>query len=197
VRINHAAAHSQALTPSPASRPLEWLTVFTGCAFLPTAHFLPAAARKARTLRHSRQGIRKICDMDQMDQAEQKRKAVLFLENLNNPDPAVFRELTTEDFRFEIVSGLKEFPPIRGRENFAITETATLRKYFPNGLNLKIKQVICEGPHVAVIAEADTIVSTGKRYHQRYNFYLRFEGGLIAEGFEYNDTNLIRECFLA
>jgi ketosteroid isomerase-like protein len=36
----------------------------------------------------------------------------------------------------------------------------------------------------------------GRRYVQRYHFYLRFEGELIAEGLEYNDTNLVREVFL-
>jgi ketosteroid isomerase-like protein len=131
-----------------------------------------------------------------MTPSEQKQAVVRFFENFNDPKPDVFEDLIAEDFTFEIVSGLREFPPIRGRRNFARTETENLRKYFPNGLKLKIHQVISEGPHVAIIAEADTIVSTGKRYHQRYNFYLRFEDGLIKEGREYNDTNLIRECFL-
>ena len=31
---------------------------------------------------------------------------------------------------------------------------------------------------------------------QRYHYYLRFEGELIAEGLEYNDTNVVREVFL-
>jgi ketosteroid isomerase-like protein len=36
----------------------------------------------------------------------------------------------------------------------------------------------------------------GKPYRQRYAFYLRFEGDRIAEGREYNDTNLVREVFI-
>jgi ketosteroid isomerase-like protein len=104
--------------------------------------------------------------------------------------------LTTEDFSFEIVSALKEFPPVRGRKNFAATECATLRRLFPSGLKLHIETVICEGPHVAVLAEADTVAANGRKYHQRYNFYFRFEGDRIAEGREYNDTNLVREVFL-
>ena len=47
-----------------------------------------------------------------------------------------------------------------------------------------------------VRAAADTTAMNGRRYHQRYNFFLRFEGDLIAEGREYNDTNLVREVFL-
>ena len=131
-----------------------------------------------------------------MTQAEQKQRAITFLENFNHPDPKVFEELITEDFTFEIVSALKEFPPIRGRANFASVETANLLKLFPNGLKMKLGTIICEGPHVAVLAEADTVAANGRPYRQRYNFYLRFAGDLIAEGREYNDTNLIREVFL-
>jgi ketosteroid isomerase-like protein len=56
--------------------------------------------------------------------------------------------------------------------------------------------MVTEGPHVFVLAEADTIAAKGRPYRQRYAFYLRFEGELIAEGREYNDTNLVREVFL-
>jgi ketosteroid isomerase-like protein len=131
-----------------------------------------------------------------MTPAEQRAVAIRFLENFNHADAKVFEELTTEDFSFEIVSGLKEFPPLRGRQNFASTEAATLKRLFPEGLKLKVETVICEGEHVAALAAADTIASNGRRYRQRYNFYLRFEGDRIAEGREYNDTNLVREVFL-
>ena len=59
-----------------------------------------------------------------MTPAEQRAVAIRFLENFNHADAKVFEELTTEDFSFEIVSGLKEFPPLRGRQNFASTEAA-------------------------------------------------------------------------
>jgi ketosteroid isomerase-like protein len=131
-----------------------------------------------------------------MTQAEQKERAIRFLENFNHADPMVFEELIADDFRFEIVSAIKEFPPIQGRHNFASNEVATLKRLFPDGLKMKLGTVICEGPHVAVLAEADTVAVNGRRYQQRYNFYLRFEGDKIAEGREYNDTNLIREVFL-
>jgi ketosteroid isomerase-like protein len=131
-----------------------------------------------------------------MTPTEQRAVAIRFLENFNHADAKVFEELTTEDFSFEIVSGLKEFPPLRGRQNFASTEAATLKRLFPEGLKLKVETVICEGEHVAALAAADTIASNGRRYRQRYNFYLRFEGDRIAEGREYNDTNLVREVFL-
>ena len=125
-----------------------------------------------------------------MTQAEQKQRAIRFLENFNHPDAKVFEELTTENFTFEIVSGIKEFPPIRGRANFAAAETANLLKLFPDGLKMKLGTVICEGPHVAVLAEADTVAANGRPYRQRYNFYLRFEGDKIAEGLDIEFPNL-------
>ena len=131
-----------------------------------------------------------------MTQDEQKARARRFLENFNDADPAVFAELITEHFTFEIMSGLKEFPPVRGRQNFAAAESAALKRLFPEGLKLRLGTITSEGPHVMVLAEADTVGIKGRRYRQRYAFYLRFEGDLIAEGREYNDTNLVREVFL-
>ncbi len=127
---------------------------------------------------------------------QQRERARRFLDNFNYPEPRVFDELVTEDFSFEIVSSMKEFPPIRGRREFVDKEVATLRRLFPKGLNMTLETLICEGPHVAALAHCDTVADNGQRYRQRYNFYLRFEGDLIAEGREYNDTDLIRRVFM-
>lgn len=128
---------------------------------------------------------------------QQRDHARRFLENFNHADPRVFEELITEDFSFEIVSSMKEFPPISGRREFAEKEAAILRRLFPQGLNLVLETIICEGPHVAALGHCDTMANNGKRYRQRYHFYLRFEGGLIAEGREYNDTDLVRQVFIS
>ncbi|HLW70540.1 MAG TPA: nuclear transport factor 2 family protein [Candidatus Binataceae bacterium] len=131
-----------------------------------------------------------------MTASEQKERARRFLENFNHADAVVFAELISENFSFAIMSGLTEFPPIVGRQNFAESESAALKRLFPEGLRLKLGTIISEGPHVFALAEADTIGIKGRPYRQRYAFYLRFEGELIAEGREYNDTNLVREVFL-
>ncbi|HKV54818.1 MAG TPA: nuclear transport factor 2 family protein [Candidatus Binataceae bacterium] len=131
-----------------------------------------------------------------MGSDEQKRLAVTFLENFNTADPEVFASLVTDNFRFEIISSLKEFPPILGGPEFAIKEAETLKRLFPEGLKLILETVVSEDSHVIVLAKADTIAMNGRRYAQRYAFYLRFEGNRIAEGREYNDTNLVREVFL-
>lgn len=132
-----------------------------------------------------------------MTKEEQKEHAIRFLENFNHPDQRVFEELITDDFSFEIVTALKDFPPMKGKAAFAAAEVERLKNLFPSGLNMKLGTVICEGPHVAVQAECDTVAMNGRPYRQRYHFYLRFEGELIAEGREYNDTNLVREVFLS
>jgi ketosteroid isomerase-like protein len=131
-----------------------------------------------------------------MTKEQQKRCAIRFLDNFNHPEQAVFEQLITDDFSFEIVTALEDFPPVKGKIAFAASETERLKALFPNGLNMKLATVICEGPHVAVQAECDTRAMNGRLYRQRYHFYLRFEGEFIAEGREYSDTNLVREVFL-
>jgi len=131
-----------------------------------------------------------------MSAALYRERAIRFLENFNHPDAQVFEELVTEDFRFEMITTMREFALVRGRSEFARQETERLKALFPAGLKMKLGTVICDGPHVAIQAECDTVAMNGRRYVQRYHFYLRFEGELIAEGLEYNDTNLVREIFL-
>jgi len=126
----------------------------------------------------------------------QRERARQFLENFNRGDPETFDHLIADDFTFQIVSSMEEFPPLRGRREFVEKEVATLRRLFPRGLNLTIERIICEGPYVSALARCDTVANNGKRYRQRYNFYLRFEGDLIVEGREYNDTDLVRKIFL-
>jgi ketosteroid isomerase-like protein len=131
-----------------------------------------------------------------MDAAQYKERAIRFLENFNHPDPALFEELVTDNFSFEMITTMKEFAPVRGRAAFARMETERLNALFPEGLKMEIVTVVCDGPQVAVQAKCDTVAMNGRRYVQRYHFYLRFEGELITEGLEYNDTNLVREVFL-
>jgi ketosteroid isomerase-like protein len=131
-----------------------------------------------------------------MTAAQCKERAIRFLENFNRPDPRVFEELITDDFRFGMVTTMKEFDPLCGKAEFARVETERLTTLFPDGLKMKLGTIVCEVPHVTVLAECDTVAMNGRRYAQRYCFYLRFEGELIAEGLEYNDTNIVREVFL-
>ena len=50
-----------------------------------------------------------------MTAAQCKERAIRFLENFNRPDPRVFEELITDDFKFEMITTMKEFAPVRGK----------------------------------------------------------------------------------
>ncbi len=131
-----------------------------------------------------------------MDAAAQKQRALAFLEQMNHPDANVLAELIADDFEFEFMmraSGVKA----QKRDEFLKWFPKIMKSWFPNGLNMKFHTVVAEGPHVAVQAEADTIAGNGKRYSNRYHFFIRFEGDRIAQAREYNDTNHVRETFFA
>ncbi|HEY6395377.1 MAG TPA: nuclear transport factor 2 family protein [Candidatus Binataceae bacterium] len=130
-----------------------------------------------------------------MNLTEQKERAISFLKTLETPDPKIIASLITDDFEFEMMGRLPGITPVRGKDAFVSAMPGTLRAMFPNGLNLKFHTVVAEGPHVAVQAESDTVAGNGKKYANRYHFYLRFEGDKIAQVREYNDVNHVREVF--
>ncbi len=130
-----------------------------------------------------------------MDIAQQKENALAFLRTIEKPDAEAMAGLVTEDFEVEMMGRLPGVEPIRGKSAFVTAMPATLKAIFPNGLNLKIHTVIAEGPHVAIQAESDAVAANGKKYANRYHFYMRFEGDKIAQVREYNDVNHVREVF--
>jgi len=95
-----------------------------------------------------------------------------------------------------VITNLPGFEPIRGKQSLSGFAKG-LKSMLPNGLNMKIGTIICEGNHTAVQAESDTTAANGKKYANRYHFYFRFEGDKIAEVREYCDTNHAREVFAA
>jgi ketosteroid isomerase-like protein len=129
-----------------------------------------------------------------MDLAAHKERAVAFVMQMNAPDPAVLAELIGDDFEFEFMMrtpGAK----VQKHDDFLKWFPKIMQSWFPNGLNMKVLTIVAEGPHVAIQAEADTIAGNGKRYANRYHFYVRFEGERIVQAREYNDTNHVRETF--
>ncbi len=132
-----------------------------------------------------------------MDIAQEKERALSFLKQLENPDAKSLGEMITDDFEFEVMGRLPGFGVLRGKESFIKQFAQTIKTMFPHGLNIKIHTVIAEGPHVAIQCESDTIASNGKKYANRYHFYIRFDGDRIAQVREYNDTNHVREVFMS
>jgi uncharacterized protein len=131
-----------------------------------------------------------------MTSAEQKEMAVKLVKALENPKPEEVGPMLTDDFEFQVMARMAG-PTVFKKADMLGSFGRMLKKSFPNGLNMKIGTVICEGPHVAVHAESDTIVGNGKRYNNRYHFYVLFHGDQIAQCREYNDSNHAREVFAA
>ncbi len=132
-----------------------------------------------------------------MNLEQQKERALTFLKNFEKPDPKAFEDLITDDFEFEMMGRLPGVAPIRGKDAFLKAMPATLKAMFPNGLNMKFHSTIAEGPHVAIQAESDTTAGNGKKYANRYHFYILFKGDKIAQVREYNDVNHVREVFMS
>jgi ketosteroid isomerase-like protein len=132
-----------------------------------------------------------------MNLEQQKERAVNFLKGLEKGDAAVFAEMIADDFEFEMMGRLPGVSPIRGKDAFLKSTPPMLKAMFPNGLNMKLHTVIAEGPHVAIQCESDTTAGNGKKYANRYHFYVLFKGDKIAQVREYNDTNHVREVFMS
>ena len=130
-----------------------------------------------------------------MTSAEQKEMAIKLVKALEGPKPEEVGPMLTDDFEFQVMAWMPGMPSVFKKADFLGDFGKGLKRAFPNGLNMKIGTVICEGPHVAVQAESDTIVGNGKRYNNRYHFYVLFRGDKIAQFREYNDSNHAREVF--
>jgi uncharacterized protein len=131
-----------------------------------------------------------------MTSAEKKELALSFLGNFADPDPTTLATMVADDFEWNLMTRMDGFPPIKGREGIGTLAT-TLKTVMPGGLSMKFGSIICEGDHCAVQAESNATAANGRKYNNRYHFYLRFAGDKIAEVREYCDTNHAREVFFA
>jgi ketosteroid isomerase-like protein len=128
---------------------------------------------------------------------QNKETALTFLKNLEHFDLKFCETMLTDDFEFELMGRLPGVSPLRGRDAFIKSMPNTLKGMFPNGLNLTFHTVVGEGSHVAIQAASDTVAGNGKKYANRYHFYLLFKGDKIAQVREYNDVNHVREVFMS
>jgi uncharacterized protein len=131
-----------------------------------------------------------------MTNAEMKEAVVEFLKEFEDPDPARLETMVADSFEYSVITNMPGFEPMRGKKSLHGFAKG-LKTMLPNGLNMKIGTIICEGNHAAVQAESNTTAANGKKYANRYHFYFRFEGDKIAEVREYCDTNHAREVFAA
>lgn len=131
-----------------------------------------------------------------MTPAERKELATEFLSELVDLDPIKLETMVASDFQWRIMTRMEGMPPVKGHEGLK-TFSKGLKTMMPDGLNLKIESVICEGDRCAVQAESNTTAANGKKYNNLYHFDIRFDGDKIAEVREYCDTNHAREVFFS
>lgn len=130
-----------------------------------------------------------------MSPAEQKEAALKFIKAIDEGKVTELGPLLTDDFEFEVMARIPGMPSSFKKSDLLGAFGQGMKQMFPKGLNMKIGTVICEGPHVAIQAESDTTVANGKRYNNRYHFYVLFRGDKIERFREYNDSNHAREVF--
>jgi ketosteroid isomerase-like protein len=128
-----------------------------------------------------------------MTSDERKALAIKFIDNFSRRDPAVFVDNVTDDFVFEIMGHLPGLEPLRGKDKLVSAFIPMLEGAFPKGFNFKFITAICEGQHVAIQGTSDTTAANGRKYANRYHWYVRFEGDKIAQLREYADTDHIRQ----
>jgi uncharacterized protein len=131
-----------------------------------------------------------------MTPAERKELATEFLTELLDLDPAKLETMVASDFQWKLMTRMQGMAPAKGHEGLKALAKG-LKTMMPDGLNLKIESIICEGDRCAVQAESNTIASNGKKYNNLYHFDIRFDGDKIAEVREYCDTNHAREVFFS
>lgn len=131
-----------------------------------------------------------------MTPEQQKQKAIEFLKEFEHPDAARLGAMLSDNFEYELIARIPGVQTKFNREEALRNFTTMLKAMAPNGFNFKFGTAISEGPHVAVQLEGDTTAANGRRYNNRYHFYLRFEGDKIAQVREYCDTNHVREVFM-
>lgn len=128
-----------------------------------------------------------------MTSDERKALATKFIDNFSKRNPAVFADNITDDFEFEIMGNLPGLEPLRGKANFMRAFIPMLEGGFPKGFNFKFISAICEGSQVAIQGTSDTTAANGRKYANRYHWYVRFDGDKIAQFREYADTDHIRQ----
>ena len=129
-----------------------------------------------------------------MKPAQMRERVIDFLKEFEDPDPVKLEMMVADHFEWRVMTKMPGFEPIKGKEGLK-GFTGMLKTTMPEGLNMKIGTIICEGDHAAVQAESNTKTTAGKKYNNTYHFYIRFEGDKIAEVREYCDTNHVREVF--
>jgi ketosteroid isomerase-like protein len=69
----------------------------------------------------------------------------------------------------------------------------SVKEMFPDGIEMRIHNMVAEGCQVAVEAESHALHSSGKIYNNKYHYMVRILDGKIIEIREYADTEHVTD----
>ena len=131
-----------------------------------------------------------------MNNVESNKKiARQYLELIGAGDADGVADLFVDDGAIIVESNTLLPPEVRGKT--AIRQAVgALPAIFPEtGLKIIVDDVTAEDDRVAVRAHSDAKHVSGKKYCNKYHFFLRMSGGKIAACHEYMDSHLITDVF--
>jgi len=77
-----------------------------------------------------------------------------------------------------------------------LKEVGALKLLFPQGMILKVEQLIAEGDRVVCEVRGQNTTPDHLEYNNRYVFILEFDGAKIRELREYQDTALLERVLM-
>jgi ketosteroid isomerase-like protein len=109
-------------------------------------------------------------------------------------EPAILA-MTTDDFVFMTMAVAPDWLLYRwDREQFSGVPSA-MSQLMTGPIQLHITDMTAEGDRVAVEAETDSMMLSGKRYNNRYHFVFKLRDGKFFEVREYSCSALASTCF--
>lgn len=114
---------------------------------------------------------------------------------VNAGDEAAILAMTNEDFSFlTMARGPEHLLYNWDREQFSKVPS-TMSQVMESPIQLKINDMTAEGDRVAVEAETDSRMLSGKRYNNAYHFVFKLRDGKFTEVREYSCSFLAQSCF--
>ena len=116
---------------------------------------------------------------------------------VNAGDEAAILAMTSEDFTFlTMARGPERLLYNWDREQFAKVPSS-MSQVLVSPIQLQINAMTAEGERVAVEAETDSTMLSGKRYNNAYHFVFKLRDGKFTEVREYSCSFTAQDCFAA
>lgn len=106
-------------------------------------------------------------------------------------------DMTTDDFQFKAMARQPEWMLYNWDRNEFAKVPSTMSQLMTSPIQLRIVDLTAEGDRVAVEAETDSQMLSGKRYNNAYHFVFKLRDGKFYEVREYSCSHLAQSCFSA